>query len=523
MNQMKQQPCPDLELLSAWLEGSLPPAERSGVTAHLATCDDCRRAVAIASAVPPQAPAQVDEALVGRILQQTRRRPKAWTWAAAAAALVAAGVTFWAVRPTPVQPEMTAVEAPASSTPAPVEARGIPLPDPRPEASPTPKAEPRTADLPRPAKPTTPGLPEEPRESIVIEEPEKRTPSPTDVPKPPPASTVTDLSRVFTPVFVLDATPDLWLKRSDAAVGKAASVERVAWRDTFSAAGAGAGFALEGKASVALDKGAQASVSRYHDAYAMHLVEGAVLVDTEGADQHWHLSHGRARVDVPALNGRLAVEPRSDGAFAAVLLEGKAEFKLGAEVHRPAPGREILAPVEGPLTERAGDPRRFVRLTELRPRYLTAFAANFDEREASEAPFAYTLLSGRRSEEGKWIYLHADGTDATKPGEKAVFTAGIRPERPIVHSTGMMLFFRYRTDLGPITIKLGKFTAVFTSSARAGQWGEAKIPLETFQEEGVRMVPSDEVTDVRFLGSAAYEKKGGRLDIDGVQFLRRAR
>jgi outer membrane biosynthesis protein TonB len=526
MSDMRQ-PCPETSFLAAWLDGTLSPEERAEGTSHLAACDDCRRAVAIAASVPPQAGGQVDEALLARVTASGRRRSRARVWAAAAAALIAAGVAFWAARPSPqapAEPEIVA-QPPPPAVAAP-EPRRIPLPDPPPAPDAAAKPDPRPAEAPKPPRPPVPGLPEEPRETVVKDDkPEtpERKDEPALVAKPAPGPTTTDLSRVYTPVFVLDSTPDLWLRRGDAAAARPGTVERVAWQDTFSAPQAGAGFALEGKASVALDQGSQATVSRYHDAYALHLVQGAALLDTEGTVQRWQFTHGKARLEVPSVSGRLALEPRSDGSLAALLLEGRAEFRLGADVQKGAPGREFLAPHEGPLASGPGDPRKFTRLVDFRPRYVTAFTAGFDEKEGQDAPFGYTILSGRRQEEAKWAYLQAEGADAAKPGERALYAAAIRPEVPIVHSTGMMLCFRYRTDLGQITIKLGKFTAVHTSSTRAGQWGEAKIPLESFQEEGVRMVPSDQVTDVQFLGSAAYDKKGGKLDIDGVQFLRRAR
>jgi len=81
--------------------------------------------------------------------------------------------------------------------------------------------------------------------------------------------------------------------------------------------------------------------------------------------------------------------------------------------------------------------------------------------------------------------------------------------------------FRYRTTLPSFSVKIGKYSADYTSRAKAGQWGEAEIPLRDFSFEGTPMLPSDPVENLRFTGF--LEKRSGQLDIDGVQFLRRVR
>src|SRR5437762_12081058 len=91
--------CPDPGALAGWLEQSLSAPERARVTAHLASCDECRRAVTIASAIEPPAAGQVDELLLQRVVRTSRRRPWAPWIGAAAAALLVAGVAFWIMRP----------------------------------------------------------------------------------------------------------------------------------------------------------------------------------------------------------------------------------------------------------------------------------------------------------------------------------------------------------------------------------------------------------------------------------------
>jgi hypothetical protein len=93
------------ERLSAYLDAELPPGERTEVEAHLAGCPECAslladmRAVdAAANGLPAEAPEGYFDAFPSRVVARlgaalpaparTRRLP-AWTWAAAAAVLLA--------------------------------------------------------------------------------------------------------------------------------------------------------------------------------------------------------------------------------------------------------------------------------------------------------------------------------------------------------------------------------------------------------------------------------------------------
>src|ERR1043166_6778031 len=86
--------CPGPEALAGWLEQTLSTPERAKITAHLASCDECRRAVTIASAIEPQAPGAVDEILLHRVVTASRRRSVA-AWITAAAAILVAAILFW--------------------------------------------------------------------------------------------------------------------------------------------------------------------------------------------------------------------------------------------------------------------------------------------------------------------------------------------------------------------------------------------------------------------------------------------
>lgn len=123
------------ERLSAYLDGELPPGERDAVLAHLAACPECAAFLAdlaaadeAAAALPVEAPEGYFETFPARVRARLRprkaafpaRRVPAWTWAAAAALLLAVitPLTLRQVRPTeemrssvPVTPPPVAMKA----------------------------------------------------------------------------------------------------------------------------------------------------------------------------------------------------------------------------------------------------------------------------------------------------------------------------------------------------------------------------------------------------------------------------
>jgi negative regulator of sigma E activity len=162
------------ERLSAYLDGELPAAERAEVAAHLAACPECAELLAAFAAVdeeagslPAEAPDGYFDGFAARVTARLAaerpaaaraRRLPAWTWAAAAALLLAV-VTPLTLRRTPaVAPAASPAtpEAPAA-TPLPTvpEKQGrTPAPEP-PPAAPVRKAAPPAA-LPAPVAPTAP-------------------------------------------------------------------------------------------------------------------------------------------------------------------------------------------------------------------------------------------------------------------------------------------------------------------------------------------------------------------------------
>jgi anti-sigma factor RsiW len=108
-----------LDRLSAYLDGELSPPDRALVAEHLAGCDECSRRLqaltivdAAARELPAEPPRGYFSSFPGRVRRRlegdTRERSwrvPAWTWAAAAAALLA------------VVAPLTLMRSPAGSVP----------------------------------------------------------------------------------------------------------------------------------------------------------------------------------------------------------------------------------------------------------------------------------------------------------------------------------------------------------------------------------------------------------------------
>jgi predicted anti-sigma-YlaC factor YlaD len=118
-----------VESLSAYLDGELAAAERQAVESHLQACDECARHLEafaavdeLARALPLEAPGGYFDALPARVrfkvTARQRRAPRlpAWSWAVAAALLVAV-VTPVLLRQNPKPAEVPRAVAPAPPAP----------------------------------------------------------------------------------------------------------------------------------------------------------------------------------------------------------------------------------------------------------------------------------------------------------------------------------------------------------------------------------------------------------------------
>ena len=123
------------ERLSAYLDGELPPQEMSAVAAHVAACPECAARLAefaavdeAAAALAATAPSGYFEALPGRMRtrlepRRSARRLPAWTWAAAAALLLAVVTPLTLSKRSSLQMEPApAREQPAAAPPPTLEA-----------------------------------------------------------------------------------------------------------------------------------------------------------------------------------------------------------------------------------------------------------------------------------------------------------------------------------------------------------------------------------------------------------------
>jgi hypothetical protein len=533
--------CPETDVLGAWVEGSLPLTERPRVKAHLASCDDCRRTVALASTLEAvEAEVAVDDLFAQRLAAAARRRPR-WPWAVAAAGLLAAGAALLAGRsgrapepPTVVLPTPPATEAVAKVEPPVV----APAPPPPAVPRPTPPAPPAVVEdqgqplvaVPVPP-PVVPPKVEAPKPPAV----EPTVPVPVPAPSPVVArpATETDLSLVFMPVFAVDPAGDLWLRREAAEPAKAGAFERVAFRDVFAARADAAAFTLEGRAAVILEKGAEAAVSWYRaeESFRLDLARGVVYVDTEGRTQKWQFAAGMSRASLSDLAGKVAVEMRAEG-IGIVLLEGKAVLDGAGRKHDLGPGREVILSPDGAAELRKVVPTadRLARLAKARPKTSTVFAATFDERKDVVLPFPYTVLMGRVVPTSAGAYLEATAVTGRSAGERGPLTAALKPDRMIEAADGMVIRFRYRTTLSAFTVKLvepqadgrdREYAALVPVRGKAATWTEVELPLGTLVDEGVPVVPSTRIREVRLV-AADPAGKSPILQVDSLHFLRRA-
>jgi outer membrane biosynthesis protein TonB len=519
--------CPTTEVLAGWLQGTLDSQQRGHLTSHLAACDECRRAVAIASSIdaPPAAP--LNEILLSRVVAASRPR-RVLPFAAAAAAVLAAAIGF-SLTPKHVAPPSAPTVAVDR---APVAPAGI-KPGPRPEEprtvtpvpTPTPPTPPVDPQKPAVAVETTPKTPEKPVAAEKIEKPAPVAPDVVEKPvvkeTPPPVKAPVDVL-TLAPVFVIDPVGDLWLKR-DQAEAKAVSLEKAAYKDKFSTRNGTAAFTLEARTSVMLEKNSEVAFwhQKTDDVYSLALDQGLVMLDTEGSSQKWQISFGNSKLDYNNLNGRLVVESRGDR-MSALLLDGTADLKIGSMARKALVGQEVEFSREGTVVEhKVETQKKLARLDELRPKVFTAFSSSFDEKSEDFQPYPYAVVAGKRALGPSGFYLQADAALAQKPGEKSALSSEIHLDRAFGVVSGMVIKFRYRTNLPAFSLKIGNYSADFASRVRAGQWGDGEIPLGAFSFEGTPMLPSDPVENVRFAG--VTDRKNGQLDIDGVQFLRRVK
>jgi hypothetical protein len=187
------------ERLSAYLDGELPPQERAAVEGHLAACSECAAFLAelaavdeAAASLPVEAPEGYFDSFPARVRSRleapkaaaARRRVPAWTWAAAAALLLAVvtPLTVRHLRPAPGEAPSTAAVAlpppPGTAEPPrgedarqaePSSKTVLGVAPPAPARSAAPAAPPAPRDTLRAALPAPEAAHEVPRDEAVAE------------------------------------------------------------------------------------------------------------------------------------------------------------------------------------------------------------------------------------------------------------------------------------------------------------------------------------------------------------------
>ena len=145
-----------IERLSAYMDGELAAAERQAISVHLRLCEECARHLEdlaavdeLARALPAEAPAGYFDSLPARVRFKTTARPRrafrmpAWSWAAAAAVLLAVIVPL-TLEHRPGPPAVATTEGPPASPASPAAPVAPPAPRAKPAQKEAPFAEPQS-------------------------------------------------------------------------------------------------------------------------------------------------------------------------------------------------------------------------------------------------------------------------------------------------------------------------------------------------------------------------------------------
>ncbi len=336
--------CPSEDQLGAWLADELGVPERTSVSEHLSSCDECRRAAALTrlakdSPIAALVPAQ-EQAALAIVLRQVRRTVFFTAGRlAAAAVLVGVATTYVAVQWNAGLTAPVAAGTP-SRTPEPRDpgpAFVVPRVPPSP-GSPTP-APPAPSEAPVPT-----AAPEAPAPEVPAPAP---APEPSVVPPPPPAPapkepgrTRAEIASRFAPVPVLEwtSTPvDGKTAPAELAFGSTVRTDRTTTIN------------LAGRALVTLDAGAEAGFGRGGpSAFALQLVQGACVVDSARSEQRWEFWNGERPLVLEKLDGRIALEA-GDESLRVILLAGTAKLERGASLE---PGSQVILTAAGTASGR---------------------------------------------------------------------------------------------------------------------------------------------------------------------------
>jgi len=497
--------CPDDEKLASLLDGRLDSAERALVLEHCGSCDDCRRAVALARLSkdePIRGLTPVQERAARRIALRTA---PGWGWlplAMAAAALVA--VTFIAVlvlRPEKPEPSTVKSKAdPERSLTQPQPPRVDEHVAPAPPAPPVPKPEPKVTPDPEPPKPEPPKVDPPPESPKPEPPPEPEPPKEEPKPKRDPGRTRTDLAALFDRIDVLEVTGALTGAKPESSAG---------WDDLY-ATESGATFNLQGRALVSLDRQSEIAVARARtgDALVIAMQKGRAFLDTVKNDLALELWYADRQFVVPAASGRAMLDVTS-GTLKMTVLAGQVDVRGGTSA---TAGHTIVFAAAGLLKAKAdADAVRaaLVRANELRPRQMTLCRADFGRGQP--------LAAGQLGEEGKVGYAYGTcGRDPSLPQPiEAQVWIGVQFPQAVRCTSQTELVLRCRTNATKLNVVVDGFLKETPVKPTGNSWAEIVISLRGAEKEGVEIVDED------FRSVYVGAKNGSQLDLDVLQVRRR--
>ncbi|MBI2932929.1 MAG: zf-HC2 domain-containing protein [Planctomycetes bacterium] len=220
----------------------------------------------------------------------------------------------------------------------------------------------------------------------------------------------------------------------------------------------GAAFNVEGHALLMLDRRTEASVAATASGFAfvLEINRGRAFINTVGNPQTWDIRHGERRLSIPVAQGRFAVEVEA-GSLSLIVLSGEAtvldeKLTQGCGASLSAEGL-LSRPKADSSTRRAAT----ARASELQPKEMVVFRAGFAEAVDDGGPAVSPPLEGRR-----WIGL------------------SLNPPIPCVG--GMSVHVRYKTAATNVTLVAGGQAREIPVNG-SDTWLEEDWPLEAASGE----------------------------------------
>ena len=538
--------CPDEERLSAWVDRALTPAEDETLSTHLASCEECRRAVTLAFLADRESPEALSEdrqrsafvAVQGALSEPSRcvsdEQLAAWLHDGLAPVdravvtdhlaecdecrRVAALTRLSNTEPVSAlddQKEARALKVvlrsvgrdaffsvwrvAAASILVAVAATYVAI-----QWSGSPESAPPTAV--KPAEEVDPGQPKAPNPLGMSHLTPGSAPVPdkTTVPAAAPERPVTVTSPAvparFQPLPVYESEGlDL------------PAHGRISYGDVLRPKGV-ASINVEGCALVVLDEGTEARVARAADAgaYVVELTKGRAFIDTAGAEQKWEIRRPDRSVTLRQFRGRAAVAVEASG-LRVDLLRGA--FDVGSDHIEVGRGLDVRddssvavvadrAEACDALTKRYG---------EVRPRTLLVLRAE----------------AGKSCYDGPWPYS-SPSRDAQPLETGAMIPECPDPIRWVVIDLDESL--KFSSDMVLRAACGGKGRRVYLWVGGSGGWhretkrtatgkGPEEWSLRGLRRDMVDLVAGEELRRI-MIGVVQEPDRESTLEVDGIEIRR---